>query len=690
MGADLETGLEHGGWWRRLPPRWAEASALLPVNFFFMLIAHDPDGLFGPMNRRTPVSAGVVLLEAAFLVACVSTREDVWKRRFLAGGHYLLAGIWLTVLLEDWVVGAAGLTLNALLARQVDLEGRQGGARGQVGDTPAAGESLARMLRRAYLVYSAAGVGLALLVVGYRLAGVVWAVVAVFALLLPAVAISIVVEFKARSRQGWRGPWIEWVLLLGLPLTWGNPSALAALLALRQGVLLVRWVVAAPLTGTLVRLLFRNPAALLVVGFGGAILAGAVVLGFPVCARPPNVMDPVDALFTATSAVCVTGLIVVDTATFFSATGQSVILLLVQVGGLGIMTLSTFAAIVLGARPGFGQEEALAQIMESPSPGAVYRLVRFIVLVTFVIEGTGALVLFLAGLTRAMPPKEALEFGVFHAISAFCNAGFALQPDSLETFASSPAIMGTVSVLIITGGLGFAVLAGLWDRVRGVSRRSNAHTRLALLGTAVLLVAGTAGFLAFGWRDGAGSGILGRLGHAFFLSVTARTAGFNAVDMAVLGSAPVLLLIVLMFVGACPGSTGGGIKVTTAAILGLSVRATLLRREDVEVFGRRLRPTNVTRAIAIVAISMGIVALGLLVLLQTQDLPFDQVLFEAVSAFGTVGLSLGATAHLNDVGKLTIIALMFAGRVGPLTLALVVNERVRRRYRLPSEEIPVG
>ncbi len=683
------SGMDSGipRWWERpLAGHWAEVYALVPVNFFLMLIAHDPEGLFGPSNSRTSFSVAVVALETCLCAGGLVTRSSVWKRRLLAGTHYLLAGLWLTAILEDWLVGATGLTLNYLLARRLDSLLRVvPGAEAIPGRSPVEG------LRHAYRVLSIAGVVLTILVVGYRLVDVVWAVVAVFGLLLPAVGLSVVLEVRGRIRQGWRGPLLEWVLLLAV--WWGreNPAVLAVILALRQAVVLLRWGLAAPVTREAVRMLYRKPAVLLVVGFGVCILLGAVVLGFPVCANGATSLEPLDALFTATSAVCVTGLVVVDTGTFFSASGRAVLLFLIQVGGLGFMTLSTFAALMLGARPGFGQEEALSQLMESPSPGAVYRLVRFIVLVTLAIEGMGALVLLIAGLGHAMGPAEALEFGVFHAVSAFCNAGFALQSDSLVSLATSPLIMGTVSLLIISGGLGFAVLAGLWDRARGARRYLSAHAKLVLSGTAVLLTVGTVGFLAFGWREELdGMGWLGRLGQAFFLSVTARTAGFNAIDMASIGSASVLLLALLMFIGAAPGSTGGGVKVTTVAILVLSVRATLLGREDVEVFGRRLRPANVTRAIAIVAISSAIVASGWLLLLQTQSLPFEQLMFEAVSAFGTVGLSLGATPQLNGVGKVIIIALMFVGRVGPLTLALVLEESARRHYRLPPEEIPVG
>ncbi len=440
----------------------------------------------------------------------------------------------------------------------------------------------------------------------------------------------------------------------------------------------------------------RRPSVLIVVTFGALILLGWALLASPVMTVGGTGTRALDALFTATSAVCVTGLIVVDTATHWSPLGQTVILVLIQVGGLGIMTLWAGILILVGGRMGFREEAALSGVWEPESLGVLRRLIRHVVVWTLVTEAIGAVCLW-GVLSRYAPPVEALWSAVFHAISAFCNAGFSLYSDSLRAFAGDPGVSIVMMALIVAGGLGFPVLDELGERVRARAhgrrtRRLSFHARLTLTVSAVLVVAGAAVvyFLEFDHalaELSPGAKVLA----ATFQSVTARTAGFETLPTERLGPAALLVVIALMFVGAGPASTGGGVKVTTLGVLVLTVRSYLHERPEVEAFGRRVSGMIVQKVIALTLLAVALALVSLVVLARTESAPFLGLFFETISAIGTVGLSTGVTGTLTDPGRVLIIALMFLGRVGPLTLVLAVGARARSvRFQYPEGHVIVG
>jgi len=394
----------------------------------------------------------------------------------------------------------------------------------------------------------------------------------------------------------------------------------------------------------------------------------------------------------------VTGLIVADTPKYFSFFGQSVILILIQVGGLGIMTFSAALFLVFRQRLAVGKRRIMEEIVESSSAEDLKCLILFVLKMTFIVEAIGVLLLFFCWHRPGTTAGSSLALAVFHSISAFCNAGFSLFSDSLEGFRENPGVNIVIAALIIVGGLGFVVVE---DIVANTSCRRgklgffvgiNVHTRLVLVMTGALIVAGTLVIILFERSGSFGDRPLSAcILPAFFQSVTARTAGFNTMDIGLLRPATLFFLIILMFIGASPGSTGGGIKTSTFAVLLLAVRSMIIGRDEVEVFGRTIRKTTVYKAISIVAISFFILVFMFLLLLATQKEDFLSLLFEAVSAFGTVGLSTGITAGLTDLGKVLIIVLMFVGRVGPLSLALVVGEAEKRaRVTYPAGKVLIG
>lgn len=434
-----------------------------------------------------------------------------------------------------------------------------------------------------------------------------------------------------------------------------------------------------------------KPAQVLGLGFAAVILVGAALLTLP-AASAAHVRTPfINALFTATSATCVTGLIVVDTGSYWSVFGQLVILTLIQVGGLGIMTMATLFALMIGRRITFRERILIQEAIGQLNVAGVVRLTKYILVSTLAIEGTGALILFLRWL-RDLPPGRAAYFGVFHAISAFCNAGFDLWGNSLVRFVDDVTINLVMGGLIIIGGLGFYVLADIWQNRR--FDRLNLHSKLVIKTTALLIGVGTVLLYLLEMRNPATLASLslkGKLLAAWFAAVTPRTAGFNSINVAAMTDAGLFLTIILMFIGASPGSTGGGIKTTTFATLVLAVWATVTGKAEVETFQRRLAREVVDRALAIAMMSVMLVASATLILVATQPARFLVLLFEATSAFGTVGLSMGVTPSLTTLGKMLIIFLMYAGRVGPLTLAMAIAvRRGSTSIRLPEDRVVVG
>ncbi|HBP19922.1 MAG TPA: potassium transporter TrkH [Planctomycetes bacterium] len=433
----------------------------------------------------------------------------------------------------------------------------------------------------------------------------------------------------------------------------------------------------------------HDPARLLVVSFLLSGLAGGALLSLPWAVTQP--ISGLDALFTSFSAVCVTGLIVLDTPVAFTGFGQAAILLLIQVGGLGIMAFSTAALFLMGRRLSLEHEAAVSQLFGEHG-GGLGRAVRQVFVITFGVEALGAVVLSGLFWRAGDPLGQAAWRGLFTAISAFCNAGFALQSESLIPYQDSPAILHAVAALIVLGGLGPVVVGLLPHLIR--RRRLSPQAKLVLAATALLLI-GPALFLAAAeWDRGLGtvSGAGAKLSNAWFQSVTLRTAGFNSIDLTRLGPASITLSLAIMVVGGCPGGTAGGIKTTTAALLFLATWAGVRGRDQVSVFGFRVGRRTIFKAFATVALFAYAAFLALVALQLTQSTPFLRLLFEVISALATVGLSLGATAELDGVGKVIVITCMLAGRVGPLTLFLLLAEpeRAAGRWQRPRAEIATG
>ena len=446
---------------------------------------------------------------------------------------------------------------------------------------------------------------------------------------------------------------------------------------------------------------FLIPERTLILSFQIIILGGTLLLYLPVSARATPASF-IDALFTATSAVCVTGLIVVDTGSFYSHFGQAVIMILIQVGGLGIMTFSVFFYLLLGRSVGFRDRRIIQDTFSQFPIRNTYVLLRSIFIYTIAIEFVGVLVLFM-GFRNSLSLMTALYFSLFHAISAFCNAGFSLFSDSLVSFQNNLFVNLSITSLIILGGIGFIVLKEIFEigLRRNLHRRLSLHSKVVLTTSAGLIVIGAL-FIFFIERDNSllelspGQKIL----VSYFQSVTSRTAGFNTLPMTYLSNATCFIFILLMFIGASPGSCGGGIKTTNLATL-ISLAVNRYKgRDRANLFRRTIPHETVARSISIILASASAVTIVTIVLLITQlgDVThaesrglFLEYLFETVSAFGTVGLSMGVTSNLNSVGKLTIIAMMLLGRLGPLTLAFAMARRRREgEFQYAEENIIVG
>ncbi len=439
-----------------------------------------------------------------------------------------------------------------------------------------------------------------------------------------------------------------------------------------------------------------NPARILLFSFLTVITIGTLFLMLP-AATTDNAGTPfLDALFTSTSATCVTGLIVRDTGSYFSFFGQIIILLLIQTGGLGIMTFSTLFAMILGRRLGLRQEEHLLGIMDQRSSVDMYKLIVQIIRITFLVELCGGLLLYIKFLATMDSGPAAFD-ALFHAVSAFCNAGFSLNADSLCRYAGDFYINLVFIVLIITGGLGFVVLNELVLNARRgnpftLSRqRLSVHTKLVLSVSAALIVVGTLTVFFFEFDNTMlDLSTPDRLLAAAFQAVTFRTAGFNTIDIGKFREVTLLIGIILMFIGASPASTGGGIKTTTLAVLILSVRSLLYSRDKVEVWHRTISPQTVYKSIAILLFSFSFLILFTILLIETQEGDFLDILFETASAIGTVGLSTGVTTTINGGGKIMLSILMYIGRVGPLTVALALGEVKKVNVAFPTTDISVG
>ncbi len=435
-----------------------------------------------------------------------------------------------------------------------------------------------------------------------------------------------------------------------------------------------------------------HPAQTILVSFLLVILVGCLILMMPFCTVDGHGLSFLNALFTSTSAVCVTGLIVVDTATALTLAGQIVVLLLIQIGGLGIMLLSFFTLFAMGKSVSIENKLLISYMLSQDDMGTLVNTVKSIIRFTVVIEGAGAVLLFAAFVPRFGFTGETLFLALFHSISAFCNAGFALFSDSLVQFRGDVAVNAVISLLIILGGISFAVMLNVMDRIRGSAERLSLNTRVVLVSTAVLLLAGT--FIIYGSEHGnvmKGYSLGEQYLSAFFQSVTLRTAGFNTVPFGSFRTFTYLVMMAFMFIGAASGSTAGGIKVNTVGVLLGYVVSVLRNRRRLTIMRHSISRDQVLRAFLILLFGVVALLVAFSILAVSETLPFRFVAFEAVSAFGTVGLSAGITASLSAVGRVVIIVLMFLGRLGPLTVLAAATQResdVRIEY--PQGVIAIG
>ena len=438
-----------------------------------------------------------------------------------------------------------------------------------------------------------------------------------------------------------------------------------------------------------------SPAQMIALGFAGIILVGALLLMLPISNRGGGSIPFINALFTSVSATCVTGLSVYDTWTQFSGFGHVVLLMLIQVGGLGFMSIAVLFSLATGKRISLQQRMYISEAVSAEQLGGIVRLMKRVLLGTLVFELAGAALL----AVRLCPELgfwRGVWYGIFHSVSAFCNAGFDLMGylghgSSLIPFADDWFFCGVIMLLVIVGGIGFAVWSDLYDN-RLNWRKYSLHTKLVLTVTAVLLGVPAVVFF-FTERNAAmaGMNVPERLLASMFQSVTLRTAGFYTIDNGELSPAGLLLSVVLMLIGGAPGSTAGGIKTTTVAVAALAVVCYIRGRADVNVFGRRLSSTLIRRAFCTIIFTISLAVFGTFLICAIQPLPMDQVLFEAFSAIGTAGITNGTTARLGAVPKLIIAALMFSGRVGNITLLLSAAEpRSVDKLRCPEGRVIVG
>jgi len=472
-----------------------------------------------------------------------------------------------------------------------------------------------------------------------------------------------------------------------------------------------------------------QPAGVVVASFILVIALGTALLSSPQALSEAALASEgrcglVDALFTATSAVCVTGLTVKDIGPYFSTFGQVVIMCLIQIGGLGLMTIVAFSSLLIGKGIPLSERVVMQDILSYEVLSRLPRMIIFILLVTFGTEAVGAVIMYGAWRGDYTSGQRAY-LSVFHAVSAYCNAGFSLFSNNLMKYRSSVPVVGTITGLIIFGGIGFTVQGDLLSKLRrALTARSKSkgrllknlaltqmparlslHTKVVLATTAVLLLLGTVLFGLFEWNGGLnGLPLAEKFLASWFQSVTPRTAGFNTVDFSALKLSTLILVMVLMFIGASPGGTGGGIKTSTFAVVIATVRATLANRINVEMFKRCIPIQTIRQSLAVVFLAAGLVTLGALLLaISNPGIALEKLLFEEISAFGTVGLSTGTagtplgstplslSAALSWFGKVIIIITMLAGRIGPLVLLMTIAQKSAAfDYEYPSERLTVG
>ena len=436
-----------------------------------------------------------------------------------------------------------------------------------------------------------------------------------------------------------------------------------------------------------------SPSRKLILGFLLAILVGTFLLMMPFSLKEGEKLSFLSSLFTIVSAVCVTGLTVVDVSKVFSPVGMTIIIFFIQLGGLGVMTFSSIIFLATGKKMTFYERELLKEERNADSSGEIADFIKKLLFIVFIIESIGAVILTTQFIGQ-MSFWKAIYYGIFHSISAFCNAGFALYSNNLEGFKSNIVINLTIGYLITLGGIGFAVITSFITVVRNGVDRFNLTSKMAILISIILTFGGMILFFILEYSNPNTIGdlnIFQKVLASYFQSVTLRTAGFNTVPLGDLRSSTIFISCILMFIGASPGSTGGGIKTTTFGVIMFYVIGIAKKRENIEVFNRRIDWEILNRALAILVIAITYVAFIITCILVIDNFSMEQVVFEVISAFGTVGLTLGITPNLSVISKLLIIITMFVGRLGPLTFALAIGESKKKAIsKYPKENILVG
>jgi trk system potassium uptake protein TrkH len=678
------------------PIRRLQAARLIGtavVGTLGMIMANTPQGHFGPTSEITTL--GIVYAASLFALATLFSVGALLGRRWPNWGIPLLLslniGVYLPALIHDLTIAGGVIFWNLrllaqhLMADDVALMRSRRTAENRGAPEFRWMQGYGDAAMHILLVSLLANVS----VLGFEVADSLFADLLCLALGVGVAAVT--------------GPFVATIvrhhprtaLALALPLLlapWsdgplaGGTIALALYQALVFGFVLVR----GPVFGDLVQSFIKSPAVLILSSFAALAVFGALLLSFPAASQHAP-LSFLDALFTATSASCITGLSVIDVSQELTAFGQGVLVALIQLGGLGIMVLSTFATVILGGRLALRSEQALEEMLDLNSPRAAYELARFIVVSTFTLEAIAAGILALRFSQMGFPLDEALWRGVFHAVSAFCHAGFSLWSTSLVPFRHDSLVLTTHMALIVVGGLGFPVLAALWLRARGATRRFSLQTKIVLWMTLALTVAGALLYALLEW-DATLHGLTpgDKLINATFQSITLRSAGYNSVDMGPVGPATVAVMLIWMFIGAAPGGTGGGIKVTTLAVMLAAIPALLRNQSRATLLGRAIPHEIVYRAATIVTVAAFVTGTATILILATHTLAFEKVAFEVISAVCTVGLSLGITADLQPIGKWVLIVLMFVGRVGPTSLALALGSQKTGHVTFPEGRIMVG
>jgi len=440
-----------------------------------------------------------------------------------------------------------------------------------------------------------------------------------------------------------------------------------------------------------------SPALATLSSFSMVIIFGAMLLTLPVCTVSIEKVSFIDSLFIATSATCVTGLSTVDIGSYYTRFGQLIVLLLIQTGGIGIITMAISLPIIMGSQTTFSSVMTIKDITGVRTVREVLSVVRAVVFSTLLIEFIGAIFLFIADSSIESIPLR-IFYSIFHSVSAFCNAGLALFPDNLVSYSHNYLYISTIMTLIVLGGIGYPVISSLfyWLMDRILYRRHKSfsfHSKIVLSTTTILIISGMILFLLLEWNNTLESfSFGGKLMNSLFLSITPRTAGFNTTDISRLTKPAIIITIILMFIGASPSSTGGGIKTTTFATMLFSLKALIRNREEVEAFRRTIPISSIYKTLNVAFISIIIISLSIFSLSITEkDKELINIIFEVFSAFGTVGLSLGLTPHLSVAGKIIIILTMLVGRVGPLTIAIIfAKKKISGAYKYPEDHIIIG